>query len=247
MAVTVVTDAAALAPENTLAALRAGRHAGADALHVDLRLTADRHVVAMRDATVDATTDGTGAVDGLDLAELRRLDAGSWFGPGHAGARVPTVDEVLALAADHALGLVLHLRGAWIGLEAALVTDPVLDAGLGGRVTVLSGEPGTLAAVAAAEPDLALAVELQRADPEIVSRCLDLGTTAAALTGRLLVQHAGLVDRLHDAGLGVLGWALDEPALWSHATRLGVEAIVTHCPERLGAWLGRREHQVAAA
>jgi glycerophosphoryl diester phosphodiesterase len=247
MAVAVVTDAAALAPENTLAAFEAGRVAGADALHVDLRLTADRHVVALRDATVDATTDGTGAVGGLDLADLRRLDAGSWFAPEHAGARIPTLDDVLALAAPHDVGLVLHLRGPWLGIEAALVTDPVLDAGLGGRVTVLSAEPTTLAAVAAAEPDLPRALELQRTDPEIVSRCLDLGATAAALTGRLLVQHAGLVDRLHDAGLGVLGWALDEPALWSHATRLGVDAIVTHRPERLGAWLGRREPRVVAA
>ena len=144
MAVTVVTDAAALAPENTLAAFDAGRRAGADGLHVDLRLTADRHVVALRDETVDATTDGSGAVGELDLADLRTLDAGSWFAPEHAGARVPTLDEVLRLAAAHGLELVLRLRGPWIGLEAALVTGPVLDAGLGGRTTVLSDDPQTL-------------------------------------------------------------------------------------------------------
>lgn len=247
MAVAVVTDAAALAPENTLAAFEAGRRAGADALHVDLRLTADRHVVALRDETVDATTDGTGAVAALDLAELRRLDAGSWFAPEHAGARVPTLEEVLGLAAPHGLGLVLHLRGGWIGLEAALVTGPVLDAGLGSRVTVLSGDPRTLGAVAAADPDLRLALEVHRGDPGIAARCLDLGVRSAVLPGRLLVQHPGLVDRLHHAGLGVLGWALDEQALWSRATTLGVDAIVTHSPDVLGAWLGRGARQVAAA
>ena len=247
MAVAVVTDAAALAPENTLAAFEAGRRAGADALHVDLRLTADRHVVALRDETVDATTDGTGAVGALDLAELRRLDAGSWFAPEHAGARVPTLAEVLELAASGRWGLVLHPRGAWVGLEAALVTGPVLDAGLGGRVTVLSDDPRTLGAVAAADPDVPLALELHRGDPGIASRCLDLGVRSAALPGRLLVHHPGLVDRLHHAGLGVLGWALDERALWSRATALGVDAILTHTPERLGAWLGRHERRAVAA
>lgn len=247
MAVAVVTDGAALAPENTLAALEAGRQAGADALHVDLRLTADRHVVALRDATVDATTDGTGAVGALDLAGLRRLDAGSWFAPEHSGARVPTLDEVLGLAAPSGLGLVLQLRGPWIGLEAALVTGPVLDAGLGGRVTVLCDDPQTLGAVAAAEPDLALALEVHRGDPALAAHCLDLGVRIAAMPGRLLVQHPGLVDRLRHAGLGVLGWALDEPVLWSHASALGVDAILTHNPDRLAAWLGRRERQVVAA
>ncbi len=140
----------------------------------------------------------------------------------------------------------LRLRGPWIGLEAALVTGPVLDAGLGGRTTVLSDDPQTLDTVAAAEPGLALALELHRGDPAIVSRCRDLGAGSAALPGRLLVQHPGLVDRLHHAGLGVLGWALDEQVLWSRAAALGVDAIITHSPERLGAWLGRRQPQVVA-
>lgn len=247
MAVAVVTDAAALAPENTLAALEAGRRHGADALSVDLRLTADRHVVALRDETVDATTDGSGALRALALAEVRRLDAGSWFASEHSGARVPTLDEVLELAAPHGLGLVLRLRGPWIGLEAALVTGPVLGAGLGGRVTVLSDDPSALAAVAAADPDVPRALEVHRGDPGLVSRCLDLGAASAALPGRVLVQHPGLVDRLHHAGLGVLGWALDEQVLWSRAATLGVDAVVTHSPDRLGAWLGRRERQVVAA
>ncbi|MDO8122227.1 glycerophosphodiester phosphodiesterase family protein [Isoptericola sp. b490] len=229
--------AAALAPENTLAAFEAGYRAGADVLHVDLRLTADWHVVAMHDETVDATTDGDGRVGDLDLASLRGLDAGSWFDPRFAGERVPTWDEVLELAVVRDVDVLAHLHGSWSGLEAALVTDAVLDAGFGARTTAASSDPGTLEAVAAAEPGVRRSLVLHRSDPDLVARCVDLALDTCSPHGRLLIQQPGLVARLHDAGVGVLGWALDDPALWRRAVDLDVDAIVTDDPERLRAWL----------
>ena len=60
--------------------------------------TRDGVLVCMHDGTVDRTTDGTGQTGDLTLAELKQLDCGSWFDPAFAGARVPTIAEVLALA-----------------------------------------------------------------------------------------------------------------------------------------------------
>ena len=67
------------APENTLAAFEAAIDAGATAVELDLRCTADGHVVVIHDRTVDRTTDGDGAVENLDLNQVRGLDAGGWF------------------------------------------------------------------------------------------------------------------------------------------------------------------------
>ena len=64
--------------------------------------TRDGVLVCMHDGTVDRTTDGTGQTGDLTLAELKQLDCGSWFDPAFAGARVPTIAEVLALAGRHA-------------------------------------------------------------------------------------------------------------------------------------------------
>jgi len=74
---------------------------GADGLEFDVRLSADGHVVVIHDPTVDRTTDGTGAVEGMTLAELTSLDAGSRFSArttdavAPVSARIPTLDEVL--------------------------------------------------------------------------------------------------------------------------------------------------------
>jgi glycerophosphoryl diester phosphodiesterase len=83
------------APENTLAAFRKAIELGADLLEVDVRETRDGHLVLMHDSTVNRTTNGTGRVAAMTLAEIKRLDAGSWFSPEFDGERVPTLREAL--------------------------------------------------------------------------------------------------------------------------------------------------------
>ena len=89
----------ATAPENTLPAITAALAGGFDYVEVDVALTADRQPVLMHDATVDRTTDGHGRLAALTLAEVRALDAGSWFDPDFAGTQVPTLAEFLDVLA----------------------------------------------------------------------------------------------------------------------------------------------------
>ncbi len=83
------------APENTIAAHNTAISMGARAIEMDVRMTADGEFVVMHDATVDRTTDGTGRVARMTLAEIRALDAGSWFSPDFTGEPVPTLREAL--------------------------------------------------------------------------------------------------------------------------------------------------------
>lgn len=83
------------APENTLAAFDKAIEMGARAVEMDVRMTADGEFVIMHDATVDRTTNGRGLVSRMTLAEIKALDAGSWFGPDFAGERAPTLREAL--------------------------------------------------------------------------------------------------------------------------------------------------------
>jgi glycerophosphoryl diester phosphodiesterase len=95
--------ASALAPENTIEAFRLAVEAGAGGLELDVHITRDGHIVVIHDATVDRTTNGSGAVSEMTLDELRRLDAGHTFSPDGGptrpyrgrGVRVPTLGEVL--------------------------------------------------------------------------------------------------------------------------------------------------------
>ncbi len=99
--------ASAVRPENTLAAFQEAVRLGAVMVELDLRGTADGHVVAMHDASIDRTTDGTGLVAELTLAQLKRLDAGRHAGPEFAGEPIPTLEEVLDWAPD---GVLLNLQ-----------------------------------------------------------------------------------------------------------------------------------------
>jgi glycerophosphoryl diester phosphodiesterase len=95
--------ASAYAPENTLAAFELALTQGAHGVELDVKLSADREIVVMHDATVDRTTGGSGRVAHLTLAALRELDAGSSFSENYNGEKIPTLEEVLESIGDRAL------------------------------------------------------------------------------------------------------------------------------------------------
>jgi glycerophosphoryl diester phosphodiesterase len=88
----------ALAPENTLAAFRSGLAHGADGLELDVHLSLDGRLVVIHDPTVDRTTNGSGTVADLSVAQLKALDAGARFeGPSAGPQEIPALLEVLDL------------------------------------------------------------------------------------------------------------------------------------------------------
>ena len=93
--------ASASHPENTMEAFRAAIEMGVDQIETDVRITADGELVLIHDATVDRTTNGTGKVAQMTLAELKALDAGCKKDPKFIGAKIPTFRELLELVKDH--------------------------------------------------------------------------------------------------------------------------------------------------
>lgn len=92
------------APENTLPAFAVCIELGMG-FELDIRTTKDGHLVVLHDDSVERTTDGPSrSVRDMTLAELRQLDAGSWFDPAFAGLKVPTLEETLSLVKDHKRG-----------------------------------------------------------------------------------------------------------------------------------------------
>lgn len=86
--------ASAHAPENTLAAFELAVEQGADGIELDVKLSADGHVVVIHDTTVDRTTGASGHVKDMTLADLRALDAGSSFSDKFKNEKIPTLEEV---------------------------------------------------------------------------------------------------------------------------------------------------------
>ena len=101
-----------LAPENTLAAFRNALDLGADAIELDVRLTRDRRLAVFHDRRLERTTMGSGVIGTFTMEELKRLDAGSWYGPEYAGEGVPSLEEVFeALPEDFPIYVEMKARG----------------------------------------------------------------------------------------------------------------------------------------
>jgi len=135
--------ASTLAPENTIEAFRLAVEAGAGGLELDVHMTRDGDIVVIHDATVDRTTNGSGAVSEMTLDELRRFDAGHNFSPDGGSTRpyrgrgvwVPTLGEVLEEFPGVAVNI--EIKAGTPGIEET-VLGILRDANALGRALVVS-------------------------------------------------------------------------------------------------------------
>lgn len=101
---------AAEAPENTLSSIRKVKPHGMEWVEIDVQLTADGVPVVFHDATLDRCTNGSGRLAAISLAELIRLDAGSYFAPNYQGERVPTLMQVMDQVLQDGLNLNIEIK-----------------------------------------------------------------------------------------------------------------------------------------
>src|SRR5690625_7911098 len=99
-------------PENTMAAYIEAEKVGAEGLEIDVHLTKDDQLAVIHDNTVNRTTNGSGMVRDYTLAELKKLDAGSWFSPRFQQERIPTLQEVLEFIQNNKMILNIELKYA---------------------------------------------------------------------------------------------------------------------------------------
>jgi len=210
------------APENTLAAFAAAQ-GKADLVETDARLSADGKLVIMHDATVDRTTDGTGTVASKTVAQLKLLDAGSWFSAEFAGEPVPTLEEVITNTSSYATVLIERKDG-----PASAYVEELRRLGAMDEVIVQSFDWNFLAAVHALEPGLRLGA-------------LGSGTLNAANLNTIIQAGAGIVawekstvtanevQLVHNAGLALYVWTVDGAEIRNFID-LGVEGIISNDP-----------------
>jgi len=216
--------ASAAAPENTMAAFRAAEAAGADGIELDVHLSRDGVPVVIHDETVDRTTVGHGRIAELSLAQLRQLDAGTWFSPVFAGETVPTLEEVFAWAADR-----LRLNVEIKAVPAGLAVSELLRAYPLVRVLVSSFDHALLEQLRLQNPDLPLGFLVDsRFWRRIVRRAVGCRAESVHPRYDLLSRHLMAACRQH--GLAVHCWTVDRPDVCNSLRRLGAAGIFTNDP-----------------
>jgi glycerophosphoryl diester phosphodiesterase len=225
------------APENTIPALQAALDSGMEFVETDIQLSADGVPVIIHDLTVDRTTNGTGAVEDLTLAELKSLDAGSWFDPAFAGTTIPTLGEFLGIFSHSRKKALLELKGFWTRDEVGAVIQAIYATGVQNRVVFASFDFTTLRNIEAVGPVFPRVI-IRRDLPADPVRLAEFYGAIAILTSPGSVERApDVVDVMHEAGIGILLYTLNKESRWSEALALGVDGIVTDQPSALDKWL----------
>jgi len=195
-------------PENTLAAFREAVRLGAHMIELDVYLTKDRKLVVIHDATVDRTTDGTGKVSELTLAEIRRLDAGAWKGPLFEGERVPTLREALDVMPVN-VWLNVHLKG---GAELGrAVAEAIMETDRRRQAFLACGKAAAEAARAAAPNILICNMERQGGSRDYVDLTIELGADFIQLTGDIGAELPAFTQKLKGHGIRINYFGTDSP------------------------------------
>lgn len=204
-------------PENTLRSFLRAEREGLDWIELDLHLSKDGALVVMHDAEVDRTTDGTGAVADLTLAELRELDAG-------LGERVPVFEEVLDAVGRPVQAEIKDVAAARV-LAQVLRERSETD-----RVSVLSFHDEALRQVRASLPQArtVLVAEGPLAPDGLVERSRAAEARLVSLELRRISRD--VVERCHAAGIDVIAWTVNTRQDLALARALDLDGVVTDVP-----------------
>jgi len=242
-----------LRPSNTLPAFQHAVDLGVDVLELDVHLTRDGELVVMHDATVDRTTDGTGALADMTLAQVKALDAAyHWPYEGDErpyrdrGIRVPTLAEVMSRHPE----LRFNVEIKPDSLDAAgAVCSELRRLDMTDRVLVASFHPQTMDAFRDACPAVPTSGYESEARwfylqyrlglarfAKISAPALQLPTRA----GGFDLADPGFVAAVRDRRLHLDFWTINDPALMRTLVERGAGGIITDRPDLLLEVLGRR-------
>ncbi|MFE1905328.1 glycerophosphodiester phosphodiesterase [Streptomyces gardneri] len=232
--------ASSAAPENTLISDEVARRGGARWIENDVQPSSDGVPYILHDTTVDRTTDGTGPIRSLASSRIDELDAGSWFAPAYAGARVPTLAAQLADLRERGGNLLLEIKGRHSHAEVARIVQDVREQSMTGRVFVQSFDIPTLKYTRELAPELPIGLLRSTLDTDPVGLAEDLGLAAYNVSDTALAGRPQVVGDLHAAGVAVNVWTVDDPVRWKALDALGVDGIITNRPTELAGWIAGR-------
>lgn len=237
--------AQAVVPTETLLSYQTAIEAGADVLEGDLHATKDGVLVLIHDDTVDATTDGTGAVKEMTFAELQQLDAGYWF-TSDGGTTYPFRGQGLTVASLESLldahpdaHYVLELKQIEPSIIAPFLSlleeremlEQVLISSFWDEVLieVRLQAPSALTGLATGE---SLAFSVLTTDTEVGYQ-----PPAKFLQPPVNAVKPELLERAHRFGMKVHPWTVNDPVQMQTLIELGVDGIITDDPATLRSLL----------
>jgi len=248
IAVVAHRGGAALAPENTLGAFENALKIGVDMVECDVHLSKDGEVVVMHDPDISRTTNGTGQIGALTLAELKQLNAAAKFAdPKWSPQAVPTLAQVLDLVKGKA-GIQIEIKLAagnkrYDGIEKKVI-DLVNARGMTNDVIIISFDFPTIQDVKKIDSRIKTGA-LSRGDwvmamsPEQIAVEIMTTTGADYFMPTAGVLNETMVRAIHGRGAKIGVWTVNAASDMQRLAGWGVDAITSDRPDELKRALGR--------
>jgi glycerophosphoryl diester phosphodiesterase len=223
--------ASAVAPENTYAAFEQAIADGAEYTETDVRATSDGAFVLVHDATLDRTTSGAGPVSAITLDELRKLDAGSWFGEAFGSERIPELSDFLTwIEARAPFGAAIEVKATGVGGAVASMAwaSPARD-----NLCIYAFDAEEIRAAKAVAPDLPCVLLLHLTDDpnDVVARIEACGADGADVPWQW--NAVALLAEMRQRGYLVGGGSDEGGQTAREQVELGVDVIDTDDPAAL--------------
>jgi glycerophosphoryl diester phosphodiesterase len=245
--------ARAVRPENTLAAFHYAIKTGADVLELDLRVTKDGVLVVSHDGVLKPPVcrgpkPEAGILE-LTLKQVKQWDCGGERNPAFPrqklspGERIPTLDEVLALAPRGKFRFNIETKMNQTGppapeFMAKLVAACIRKHGLESRVNVQSFDFRTLHEMKKLLPGVPRAALYGGKARDFVEIAREADASIISPNYALVTREQ--VDASHRAGLKVIAWTANEENVWADLVEAGVDGIITDDPAALIVYLKTR-------
>ncbi|WP_120512244.1 glycerophosphodiester phosphodiesterase family protein [Photobacterium salinisoli] len=227
--------AAALAPENTLAGLQEAAKHQIQWVEMDTQICADFIPVIFHDKKVNRCTNGRGYVRELNLAELKALDAGSWFSTNFANERILTLDEALNACRAHQLKLNLEIKvhdEAETELLVSKVADTIAANDFPAESLILSSfSVNAVACCQQLMPHIRRGLICDSVPADLMTLSEKLELFSVHMDYRLLDET--LASEIKQAGLELHIWTMNKPELVAQFYQWGVDIIITDNPPLL--------------
>ncbi|RLL41122.1 glycerophosphodiester phosphodiesterase [Oceanobacillus piezotolerans] len=226
------------APENTMSAFHKGVEMKADYIEIDVQMTKDGELVVIHDTTVDRTTNGTGDVGDLTFEEIRELDAGSWFGEGYAGEKVPTFEEILDTFRGK-VGILIELKAPELypGIEekvADALTERNMERPNNDKIIIQSFNHESMKISKELLPSIPHGVLAGMSWADVTEEQLaEFATYADYFNPNMNIVTHELVSNVHEAGMKIFAYTSRTQEQADRLFQLNVDGIVSDFPEHV--------------
>ena len=228
--------ASGYAPENTIAAFDKALEMKADYIELDIQMSKDGELIVIHDTTVDRTTDGHGELKNMDLASLKKLDAGNWFDHKFAGERIPTLNEILDRYSGK-IALLIELKdpSLYPGIEKKLAAELKkrrLHRNKDDSIIIQSFDHTSIKRIKSMLKSVSTSILINFHMPEISTEKLKQLSTFAKYVSHppIGIDHS-LVKRIHSSGMYIFTWTVNDIKTFHYLKSINVDGIITDFPD----------------